>query len=420
MKSQRRARPEDIEKIFRYRGCGFQIDEISTRVDLSKQTVSYHLSKLKDMVEETSISDVVGGRLGHYPRERLIELESLMVAQDEMHLKAPMDYQMQLGLLKERLGEGLYGYGDEDEDGSDHYPPYHDDEVWYFIDEVLPREFVKSGGVVIDASDVLFLQEPPEVSGPITQTIIPSYLSLMTPNQKGLTHMISRLEEDGYPVVAIMAWDEYDYATSGKMPKISEYEMKSLRNLRSSRRLLLLGSGEGGFTRTHDLMVHLLSLHEEHEITGESELSERISASLAPPKIFVVSNERSLVEGERRAGVVTYAWVGVTCIFEGLPSRSEIDSIERPIDTASDNVVRGAVLSFLSHGDYVPLPAIHMELASVYLGIDPLSPEEKGWPDRLKDELALKGQKFSTQISKLMGDAVEFKRENKQILVRKK
>ena len=182
----------------------------------------------------------------------------------------------------------------------------------------------------------------------------------------------------------------------------------------------MLNSGQGGFTRTHDLMVDLLSFNEEQEITGESELSERISASLAPPKIFVVSNERSLVEGERRAGVVKYAWVGATCIFEGLPSRSEIDSIERPIDAASDNVVRGAVLSFLSHGDYVPLQAIHMELASVYLGIDPLSPKEKGWPDRLKDELALKGQKFSTQISKLMGDAVEIKRENKQILVRKK
>ena len=182
----------------------------------------------------------------------------------------------------------------------------------------------------------------------------------------------------------------------------------------------MLGSGEGGFTRTHDLMVDLLSLHEEHEITGESELSERISASLVPRKIFVVSNERSLVEGERREGVVTYAWVGATCIFHGLPSRSEIDSIEPSIVPVSDSAVRGAVLSFLSHGRYVPLQAIHKELASVYMGVDPESPEEKGWADRLKDVLALQGKKFSTQLSKLMRDAVEMKTQDKQILVRKK
>ena len=421
MKSQRRAKPEDIAKIFRYRGCGFQIDEISTRVDLSKQTVSYHLSKLKDKVEENSISHVVEVSLGHYPRERLIEMETMLSQQSERHFQKCMDYEMKIEQLKERLGIVVYDGGDEE----DEVEPYshNDDEVWFFMDEILPKEFLENGGVVIDGSDVLFLQEQPEPNSKIkiVNTIEPiDPIISMTPNQKGLTHMISRLEEEGYPVIVIMAWDEYEYAISGKMPKFSDYEMKSLRNLRSSRKLLLLGSGEGDFTRTSDLMEELLSYNKEPEISGEQELTERISATLSSPKIFVVSNERELNEGDRRDGLVNYAWVGTTCIFEGLPTVREIDPTEPPINAISKNAVRGAVMSFLSHGEYVPLQAIHMELASVYLGIDPLSPKERGWSDRLKDELSLTGQKFSAQLSKLMGDAVEIKKENKQILVRKK
>ena len=130
MKSQRRARPEDIAKIFRYRGCGFQIDEISTRVDLSKQTVSYHLSKLKDKVEDSSISDVVEIHLGHYPREHLIKMEVEMSEQVQRHFEESMDYEMKIEQLKERIGH--YGDEDEGEVDSDNYHQYPDDEVWYY------------------------------------------------------------------------------------------------------------------------------------------------------------------------------------------------------------------------------------------------------------------------------------------------
>ena len=56
-------------------------------------------------------------------------------------------------------------------------------------------------------------------------------------------------------------------------------------------------------------MEELLSYNKEPEISGEQELTERISATLSSPKIFVVSNERELNEGDRRDGLVNYAWV---------------------------------------------------------------------------------------------------------------
>ena len=83
------------------------------------------------------------------------------------------------------------------------------------------------------------------------------------------------------------------------------------------------------------------------------------------------------------------------------------------IDNA--NLARGNVMSLLSQGELVSLSAIHRHLATVFLGVDPH--EEKGWVPRLKDRLSLEGKNFSTQLSNLMGDMIEFSDGNK--LVRK-
>ena len=51
VRTQRRAKKEDIETIFKYRGCGFSMEQISEITNLSPQTVSYQLSKLKKSVQ---------------------------------------------------------------------------------------------------------------------------------------------------------------------------------------------------------------------------------------------------------------------------------------------------------------------------------------------------------------------------------
>ena len=85
MKKQRRAKAEDIGTIFRYRGCGFSMEQISEITNLSPQTVSYQLSKLKKLVDDGNIGDVVLYEARHYPASRVLGLEQELAKIIEDH-----------------------------------------------------------------------------------------------------------------------------------------------------------------------------------------------------------------------------------------------------------------------------------------------------------------------------------------------
>ena len=75
---QKRATPEDVSTIFRYRGAGFCQDEIAEITGLSRQTVSYQLKKMRLTAIKGNIADVVRsqGLIDRDP-EKLGEMESL-------------------------------------------------------------------------------------------------------------------------------------------------------------------------------------------------------------------------------------------------------------------------------------------------------------------------------------------------------
>ncbi len=395
MKKQRRAKAEDIGTIFRYRGCGFSMEEISEITDLSPQTVSYQLSKLKKTVDETSISDTVETKLGYVPRSRLHELQVKLDDTVQTH-------SYELGEALERIDELEYqiGYGGQPTNGDPEYEYDYDDPIDYFLYNTLPEAFIEDGGAVLDASEVLFHMK--KDVDPMAETAKENFegtahdvtvVPQVVPNQRGLSSMINSLEHQGWPVVAILGYYEYEYAISGKMPLITEQEIHSLKNLRSSRKLLLFSDE---MQLNHLLQVIIAENH----------------------KIRIITNESTLVEKNPDA-VVTYQWHGPVCVFNSLP-QGGLDSLQKSptLDLQDqvlglsvnslddDNMVKGSVMTLLSHGEYVPIPDIHGHLASVFLSIDPIS--EKGWPQRLKERLNLNGKNFSTQLSNLMGDMIEF------------
>lgn len=406
VKKQRRAKEEDIATIFRYRGCGFSMEQISEITNLSPQTVSYQLSKLKKLVDDGSISDVVLYEARHYPASRVLDLEQELAKIIEDHHYEIEKYQNRIEELEYNF---RYQTGPDDADNQDDHFYDYGDELLNFLYLSIPKEFLENGGAIIDASQVLFhhKEKSTDKTGSSRKnTTEESYDFDVVPNQRGLSSMINSLENQGWPVIAIMTFSEFEYATSGKMPLISNHEMDSLKNLLSARKLLLF---------TDDMQLNQLF----QDLIGENH------------KIRIVTNEPTLVE-KNPDRVVTYDWHGPVCRFESLPTggldglrdaeiRSSVSELYptlteglAAIDHA--NLARGNVMSLLSQGELVSLSAIHRHLATVFLGVDPH--EEKGWVPRLKDRLSLEGKNFSTQLSNLMGDMIEFSDGNK--LVRKR
>ena len=76
-------------------------------------------------------------------------------------------------------------------------------------------------------------------------------------------------------------------------------------------------------------------------------------------------------------------------------------------------------MSFLSHGEYVPLQANSYGIGIRIPRNRPTISEREGMVGQAEGRTIPDGTEIPAQLSKLMGDAVEIKKENKQILVRR-
>jgi hypothetical protein len=374
VRKQRRATNEDVERIFLHRGCGFSMEQISEIVDLSPQTISYQLSKLKNQADEYSINSVVE-RLGFVTwqeRQRMKEQYDSLIF--DLH-EAISEKEDEISQLVDEI-QFRSQYTDEELELHDKFQHY--DDIDWFIEENIP-DSVSQRGVVIDASNVIFHLD-------LSEDDQADFFSDESP----LTQMINALESKGLPVLCVMGELEYDFAISGEMPDFSPDQIVSLKSLKESGKMELLKDEE----RLTELLDRLLT---NAKYDGREPVN-------------VASNDPSVGTSEDCIHPkIGFEWFGPVCRFSNLPS-NQIDSKTEP-PVSANRRAKGAVLSMVSQGEWTPIPAIHDILASIFLSYNTES-RPVGWPLQLKESLSLEGKSFSAQLSNLMGDSIEFNPEN--------
>ena len=371
MTSRRKVTPENVSTIFRYRGAGFSLDDIAEITDLSRQTISYHLKKMKTATIEDNISSVVR-RFGN-----LVTMEEALFWESESQatinkIGQSLDEEFEKNIrLEEKLWESQE-LADEMEQGFEWpWNPVFNE----FHPDVVNR------GIIIDATNVLFQVISIE-SGNEPNTDV-----RISPH--GLKFMFDQLEDEGWPVGAFMKSSTYRYAVDGY--GLQDQERDILISLVDSGKLKLFPE------RDFDFLRH----------------------GHAPPGITIVSNDERLVDFYGLdAQISSFEWEGPFLKFSNLPLREPIHD-EEQVESNDHYLARGLVDSMLSEGtEYIPVPNIHYKLASKFLGLEGQpSSWKKGWPERLKEELKLSGNSFTDQLYNLMDKEVEF--DTSRNLVRK-
>jgi|TARA_B100001105_G_scaffold255088_1_gene252912 transcriptional regulator with XRE-family HTH domain len=243
-------------------------------------------------------------------------------------------------------------------------------------DNVTGEPEIEPDTVVIDASNVLF------------QTIATESKDSDQPDidvrasPHSLKFMIDYFEDEGRRVHCRMRKSTYWYLLSHA--GLDEFEGKLLRSLVDSGKMELVG-------REND------------------QLFNDIQAT-------IISNDQMIQGGSR---ILPYQWIGSELVIPGLhefDQKSDAEHAEEG-ELDSQTIAREVVFSMIADGEYIPVPNIHYKLASTFLGLsiaDQIN-WKKGWPAQLKEELNLSGKGFADQISRLMGDKIEFNDERQRV-----
>ena len=341
---QKRATPEDVSTIFRYRGAGFSQDEIADITGLSRQTVSYQLKKMRLTAIKGNIADVVRS-------QGLIDRDPIMLGEMESLRSHISDLELELHDLLSSIDHGL-------------------------ADNETGESEVEPDTVVIDASNVLFQTIT-------TESEDPDYPDIdVRPSPYSLKFMIDYLEDDGRRVHCRMRNPTYQYLL--RHAGLDDSSVKLIRSLVDSGKMKLIGGED-------DLQLF-------EDIRGT-----------------IISNDETI---QGRSRVLPYKWIGSELVITGLPESDQKTDAEHVEEDEPDGqtIAREVVFSMLSDGEYIPVPNIHFKLASTFLGLKGHPPSwEKGWPAQLKEELDMSGKGFTDQLSRLMGDRIEFNEYRNQV-----
>ena len=376
-----RVTEKEVSLIFKYRGAGFSLKEIAELIDQSRQTVSYHLERMRVAVEEDSIDYVIGEFTDlnkcEFCEERMARLESTAMIGG----KTAESYASELRARKKNRERERY-ITDNDPSIVDHllYSGDSNDIEWSdedgnvmfkglyspwstFNDDVLE-------GVLIDGLNVLTdvhydKDEDGEETIPITRYSVHS-----------LSFMIDQLEDEGWPVGAYMKEITYLYIRK----HLSEEDQQILDKFCKIGKLLL-------FT----------------EKTWNDPNTWR---DIAICNANIVSNDGRLPYFGMNANVCLYEWEGPRLKFIGLPDPKELEFLPHNRD---DRVIAsGLVDAMLSGGDkFVSISAIHRNMAIEVLDLH----EQElptGWPLRLKERLGLRGKSWAEQLNNFLDGDIEF------------
>ena len=376
-----RGTEKEVSLIFKYRGAGFSLKEIAELIDQSRQTVSYHLERMRVAVEEDSIDYVIGEFTDlnkcEFCEERKARLESTAMiggktaesyaselrARKKKHERERYITDNDLSIVdylpyKGDSSDVEYIYEDGNIEFKGHYSPWG-----AFNDDVLE-------GVLIDGLNVLTdvhydKDEDGEETIPITRYSVHS-----------LSFMIDQLEDEGWPVGAYMKEITYLYIRK----KLSKEDKQILDKFHKIGKLLL-------FT----------------EKTWNDPNTWR---DIAISNSNIVSNDERLPYFDMNANVCLYEWEGPRLKFIGLPDPKELVFLPHSRD---DHVIaRGLVDAMLSGGDkFVPISVIHRKMAVEILELDEQE-LPSGWPLRLKERLGLRGKLWAEQLYNFLDGDIEF------------
>ena len=387
-----RVTEKEVSLIFKYRGAGFSLKEIAELIDQSRQTVSYHLERMRVAVEEDSIDYVIGeftdlnkcefceerkaqsettamigGKYNPEDMDSLTRMDLIRLGNDYSRMdliRLANDYNDSIG----GGGISLFDSSDSndiewsDEDGNVMFKGLYS--PWSaFNDDVLE-------GILIDGLNVLTdvhydKDEYGEETIPITRYSVHS-----------LSFMIDQLEDEGWPVGAYMKEITYLYIRK----HLSEEDQQILDKFCKIGKLLL-------FT----------------EKTWNNPNTWR---DIAICNANIVSNDGRLPYFGMNANVCLYEWEGPRLKFIGLPDPKELEFLPHNRD---DRVIAsGLVDAMLSGGDkFVSISAIHRNMAIEVLD---LHEQElpSGWPLRLKERLGLRGKLWAEQLYNFLDGDIEF------------
>ena len=243
------------------------------------------------------------------------------------------------------------------------------------VDNKTGEPEIEPDTVVIDASNVLFQTITTESEDPDH----PDIDVRASPNS--LKSMIDYFEDEGRRVHCRMRKPTYQYLL--RHAGLDGSSVKLIKSLVDSGKMELFGGGD-------DLQLF-------EDIRGT-----------------IISNDETIQGGSR---VLPYDWIGSELVITGLPEsdqRSDAEHLHGSPD--GQTIAREVVFSMLSDGEYIPVPNIHRKLASTFLGLEGHPPSwEKGWPAQLKEELDMSGKGFTDQLSRLMGDRIEFNENRNQV-----
>ena len=365
-----RVTEKEVSLIFKYRGAGFSLKEIAELIDQSRQTVSYHLERMRVAVEEDSIDYVIGEFTDlnkcEFCEERKAKMESIAMIGGktaESYAWKLAELAAKKAVLPARLGSGdssdvEYIYEDGNIEFKGYYSPWG-----AFNDDVLE-------GVLIDGLNVLTdvhydKDEDGEETIPITRYSVHS-----------LSFMIDQLEDEGWPVGAYMKEITYLYIRK----HLSEEDQQILDKFRKIGKLLL-------FT----------------EKTWNDPNTWR---DIAICNANIVSNDGRLPYFGMNANVCLYEWEGPRLKFIGLPDPKEL--VFLPHNRDDRVIASGLVDAMLSGGDkFVSISAIHRNMAIEVLDLH----EQElptGWPLRLKERLGLRGKSWAEQLYNFLDGDIEF------------
>ena len=365
-----RVTEKEVSLIFKYRGAGFSLKEIAELIDQSRQTVSYHLERMRVAVEEDSIDYVIGEFTDlnkcEFCEERKAKMESIAMIGGktaESYAWKLAELAAKKAVLPARLGSGdssdvEYIYEDGNIEFKGYYSPWG-----AFNDDVLE-------GVLIDGLNVLTdvhydKDEDGEETIPITRYSVHS-----------LSFMIDQLEDEGWPVGAYMKEITYLYIRK----HLSEEDQQILDKFCKIGKLLL-------FT----------------EKTWNDPNTWR---DIAICNANIVSNDGRLPYFGMNANVCLYEWEGPRLKFIGLPDPKEL--VFLPHNRDDRVIASGLVDAMLSGGDkFVSISAIHRNMAIEVLD---LHEQElpSGWPLRLKERLGLRGKSWAEQLYNFLDGDIEF------------